>query len=255
MITVFTCDNNFEAMLTCIYDAWCSRLGHNNVRLEVEPIEQYSLFERYVHVEMNQAKASEVVKAVNDKISPAFYSKVAYSFGACEKDTLNTVYRVLVLGFKYGAKVLDMRQFEDIQRFHEISGRYEKEAYNFLEFTRFHKVGSVYVAHLEPKSHILLPLAEYFSDRMPSEYWIIVDDVHGDAVIHQKDCPYYLRSLSKEEFERLQLTESENDTFTAMWQQYVDHIAIQARNNYRCQLNHFPKWKRKHAVEFQNKCY
>ena len=38
MITVFTCEDQFDDMMTCIYDAWASRLGHSNVRLLTEPL-------------------------------------------------------------------------------------------------------------------------------------------------------------------------------------------------------------------------
>ena len=39
---VFTCLPDFEAMMTCIYDAWDWALknGHENLRLELEPIIQ-----------------------------------------------------------------------------------------------------------------------------------------------------------------------------------------------------------------------
>ena len=26
-MTVFTCEDNFDAMMTCVYEAWASRLG------------------------------------------------------------------------------------------------------------------------------------------------------------------------------------------------------------------------------------
>lgn len=250
MITVFTCSHDFTSMLTCIYDAWCSRLGHNNVRLCVEPVDQLNMFETYIHVEPDEAKASEVVRAVNEKISPYFYGELMYCAGAYEPDTLNTIYRVMVLGFKYGSQVLKMYQFPDVVRFLEISKRYGNEAHSFREFARFHMVGNIYVAHIEPKSHVLLPVAEYFIDRCPSESWIVVDDVHREAVIHPLNSPYYLKTLTPEESDRLMLTENANDEFTNLWQSYFDNIAIQARINYRCQLNHFPKWKRRHAVEF-----
>ena len=47
---VFTCEDEFEAMMTCIYDAWSARLGHSNVRLMTEPIGNLELFCQYRHV-------------------------------------------------------------------------------------------------------------------------------------------------------------------------------------------------------------
>lgn len=238
-------------MLSCIYTAGRCRLGSSNFRLCVEPVGQYSIFEQYVHVDADEAKAAEVERAVNTGISPSFYNEVMYCAGAYEPDTLDTIYRVIALGFKYGPKVLDMYQLPEVTRFLEISRRYGTEAHSFREFSRFNLIGSAYVAHIEPKSHVLLPVAEYFADRCPSENWMLIDDVHREAAVHPADEPYYTQKLTEEELARLKLTDNIEDEYCSLWRSYFDKIAIQARVNYRCQLNHFPKWKRKHATEFR----
>lgn len=250
-MTIFTCNNDWGSQLTCIYDAWASRLGHRNIRLETEPIGQISLFDTYIHVDYDPAKADSVMDAINCKISPWFYRQIAYPCGACEIDTLDTIYRMIVLGFKYGPGALDMYQYREVSRFKEISTHYSREACSFLEFVRFHQIGgSVYAAHIEPKSRVLLPVAEHFSDRMPSEHWMIIDDVHREAAVHPVNERFYLTQLNDDEFERLLQTETMNDSFTKLWQNYFNAIAIKERANRSCQMNHFPLWKRVHAVEF-----
>lgn len=251
MSTVFTCAHNLDAMLSCIYDAWASGLGHQNIRLEFEPVEDFTFFDSYIHVDEDPLKVQSVIDSICRKISPGFYSNIAYTSGAYERDVLDTIYRVLILGFHYGAKVLSMYQFKDVTRYFEISRRYGREACSFLEFVRFNCINSnVYVSHIEPKSHVLLPVAEHFSDRMPSENWMIIDDVHKEAVIHPVNSPYYLKQLTEEEFTNLLLTENAKDDFTRLWCSYFEHIAIESRKNRQCQLNHFPEWKRKHVTEF-----
>lgn len=251
MITVFTCDNDFTAMFSCIHAAWSSRLGHEHIRLQVEPVEQLKLFENYVHVDADEKKAESVIYAINCKISPAFYSQISYCLGAYEQDTLDTIYRVLILGFAYGEHILSMYQYKDITRFLEISRRYGGEAHSFLEFLRFHCIGGrLFVAHIEPKSRVVMPVAEHFADRMPSEYWIIVDDIHKEAAVHPADSAYYMYYLTEEELEKLKQTEKDNDSYTLLWKTYFDTIAIKERKNPKCQLYHFPIWKRTHAVEF-----
>lgn len=251
MITVFSCENDFTAMLSCIYDAGKCGLGYGNFKLCVEPVEQYSLFEKYVHVEADEAKACAVAEAICRQISPAFYGEVMYCAGAYETDTLDTIYRVIALGFKYGPRVLEMYGLTEVTRFLAISKRYGTEAHSFREFSRFNRIGNAYVAHIEPKSLVLLPVAEYFADRAPSENWVIVDDVHRQAVIHPRNEPYYLQKLTDDEFNQLLLTDDVKDEFSSLWKTYFDRIAIQARTNYRCQRNLFPKWKRKHVTEFR----
>ena len=48
---VYTCEPDFGSMMTCIYTAWekALKVGHDQVRLETEPVEQLTLFEEYIH--------------------------------------------------------------------------------------------------------------------------------------------------------------------------------------------------------------
>lgn len=250
-MTVYTCERVWESMLTCIFEAWSSGLGHKRIRLELEPIGQYTMFDEYIHVDRDEAKAVKVMDAVNLKIGSGFYSSLAYSSMAYEDDVLDNIYRMMILGFANGERALDMMQYRDVMRHNEIRKRVGGEVCHFREFLRFHEIaGSVYVAHIEPKSRIVYALAQPFADRMPSEHWMIIDDIHREAVIHPKNEHYYLRTLTEDEFKRLLLTEEKNDEYTDMWKVFFDTIAIKERINPRCQRNLFPIWTRQHAVEF-----
>ncbi len=250
-MTVFTCEPTWDAMLTCIYQASASHLGHRNIRLQVEPISQYTLFDNYIHVDADEAKAMNVCDAINTRISPYVYRELTYASMSCDEDTLDTIYHVIILGFSLGPDILQMTQYKDVMRFQEIRTRLSKEICRFKEVVRFHKVrDSLFVAHIEPKSRLILTVGAAFEDRMPSEHWMVVDDTHREAVIHPKDSPFYLRTLTEEEYFTLLETEKENDAYTDLWQVFFDTIAIKERNNPRCQKTLLPLWTRKHMVEF-----
>ena len=250
-MTIYSCEHELVAMLTCIYVGWADKKGHNNIRFVLEPIEQYTLFDEYVHVDADEDKAMSVKGAICKKISPSFYRTVAYCAMAYEEDILDNLYRIMLLGFNYGPEVINMTQYRDIMRNREIYKRLSMEVCRFKEIVRFHQINSsMYVAHIEPKSKLLLSVGEAFADRMPSENWMIVDDVHSEAVIHPKDEEFFYRRLNKEEMDKLLLTEQNNDEFTDLWKVFFDSIAIKERENYRCQRNLFPLWTRKHTVEF-----
>lgn len=250
-MTIYSCEPNWKAMLSCIYDAWSSRLGVKNVQLVLEPIEQYSLFDTYVHVDSDEVKACKLMDAINLKISPRVYSELSYLSMAYEPDVLDTIFHVLVLGFTYGEHILEMVNYRDVMRYKEIRKRLSTEVMHFEEFLRFHSIADrAYIAHIEPKSRLIPALGHIFEDRMPSEHWMIIDDVHREALIHPKDEHFYIRQLGEEEFNRLLLTEKENDEYTDLWKAFFNSIAIKERENYVCQRNLYPKWTRKHAVEF-----
>lgn len=250
---VYTCAPDWESMLSCIYTAWASGHGQQNIRLELEPIEDRTFFDTYEHVDADYGKAKSVMDAIYSKLSPYVYNELAYSAQAYEKDVLDNIYRVLILGFAFGPGVLNMLQYAAVSRNREIRVRVGREACRIKENVRFHEIRkSLYVAHIEPKSRILLSMADYFQDRMPSENWMIVDDVHAEAIIHPKNEDYYIRSLTDSELDTLLETEKENDKFTDLWLTFFNSIAIKERENLKLQKNHMPLWTRKHVVEFQN---
>lgn len=250
---IYYCDRDFASMMTCIYTAWASKKGHDNVRLEVGPIGQQELFSEYIYVPADEEKAESVIRTIKLKISEYAYRWVFYAAMSQEPDALDAIYRFLILGFKCGPDTCKMLQHPEVARLMELNRRVGNEAHLFREFLRFSCVesqnGRMYVAHIEPESDVLFHLAEAFTDRMGIENWVIVDDNRKRAVIHPANEQYYFSDLSPEEFARLKQTE-DSDLFAALWKTYFESIAIMERVNPVCQRTHFPVWMRKHAVEF-----
>ena len=61
-MTVFTCEDNFDAMMTCVYEGWASRLGHSNIKLKTEPIGNLELFCDYRHVDADPEKMIKIME-------------------------------------------------------------------------------------------------------------------------------------------------------------------------------------------------
>lgn len=247
--TVFTCQNQFEAMMTCIYDAWASRLGHSNIRLMTEPIENLELFCTYRHIESDQEKAKKVIRSIQNKISSKAYRMIYRAAMSDQMDKLDTIYRFIAAGFHYGAPVIDFLQEPVIMRMMELNRKVGNEAHYYTEFIRFSDMDNhVLISHIEPKSNVLTLVAPHFADRMPSENWMIIDDTRMTAIIHPCDEDYYLTSLTNEELNRL--SKETDDPFVDLWKTFFDTIGIKERKNPRCQRNMLPLWYRKHMTEF-----
>lgn len=250
---VFSCADKFEDMMTCIYDAWSFALanGHENVRLEREPVYQQSLFDEYVHVEADREKTEKVIRSIKRQISDQAYMYVFYASLSVEEDALQAIYNFLRVGFVAGEQVCSMYANPHVMRMAELRRKIGNESHYFREFARFTALGDrVYVCHLEPKNNVVMLVGRHFADRMPSEHWMIVDDKRKLAVIHPKDEELYLRYLTENEFAVLSHSEDYEDKYTDMWRTFFKAINIKERENIACQKNMFPIWMRKHAVEF-----
>lgn len=76
-MVVFTCKDRFDDMMTCIYEAWASHLGHNNIKLRTEPLGTMELFCEYRHVEADKENrecdkndsAKDFLSCISDGIS------------------------------------------------------------------------------------------------------------------------------------------------------------------------------------------
>ena len=140
----------------------------------------------------------------------------------------------------------------------EIRRNVGNEAHYFREFARFHSIDNrVYVCHLEPKNDVITLVADHFADRMPSEYFMIIDDNRSYAVIHDlKDTEAYhklsIRQLEPAELQKLKQTEEYPDAYRGLWKTFFDTIGIEQRRNPKCQRNLMPIRMRKHAVEFMD---
>lgn len=255
-MVVFTCDDNLESILTCIYEAWASKLGAENIHLLVEPVVEYELFCDYRHVDANQDKVSQVIHSIQKKISIYAYQMIYRCAMSASKDKADIIYRFLRYGFHYGKQVTDMIQIPAVSSVFEINRSVANEAHFFREIIRFLNMnGEVLVAHIEPKSDVLTFLAPHFSDRMPSENWMIIDDKRKSAVVHPADQEYYLTLLSDDELQRLNDLEDPDDPYIDLWKEFFDTIAIKPRTNALCQRNLFPIWYRKHATEFNTRSH
>lgn len=249
---VFTCGNSFEDKMTCIYDAWEYALlhGHNNVRLMLEPVCQYSFAEEYVHVDADIEKTNKVVRSIINSISYEAYLNVFYSTLFYE-DTLDDIYRFLIVAFKVGSGVTRMLTDKAVMRIMEYRRKVGNEIHFSHEFIRFNSIDNkVYVAHYEPKCDIIYLTAMHFADRMPSEHFVIIDDNRQYAVVHPANEDMHITELTDEYMLKLRETEYVNDDYRVLWKEFFNSIGIKERENYKCQRNMFPKWMRKHAVEF-----
>lgn len=250
-MTVFTCRDNWEDILTCIYEAWASEKGHRNIRLELEPVSQQKLFCEYIHIDAEEQKAMKVCSAIRKKISWQAYQWVYYAAHSARPEKTECIYRFLILGFHFGKKITEMLTENTVMRIMELSRRVTNEEHIMREAARFtcHERG-IYVCHIEPEHDILLMLAEYFEDRMPSETWMITDDGRRTAVIHPKDQRMYQTVLTEKEWEQLQETERIKDIYTTLWNEFFHTIGIRERENRKCQNTMMPLHYRKHMTEF-----
>lgn len=248
---IFLCEDDFESIMTCVYEAWASRKGHSNVKLMLEPVLEPELFCVYHHVEADSEKARKVAVSVRKKISERAFHMVYGAALSQQPDKADAIYRFLVLGFHVGPKVVDLLGQPQVSTLFQLDRKVKNEAHYFREFIRFSSVaqGQILWSRIDPKSDVLTLVAPHFADRMPSEAWMIVDGGRRRAAVHPPDEDFYLTSLTDEELAYMERARQE-DAFTGLWKAFFKAVGIEQRRNPKCQRTMLPIWFRKNMTEF-----
>ncbi len=244
---VFVCEDSFEGIMTAVYDAWASRLGHNNVSLQIQGEYNLDLFSEYVTVETEEEKVEKVVRTLQ-KISEEVFACTYKAAMSAEQEKADNIYRFIVLAIKHRARVLERLNHPDVMKVFSMARRVGTEAHRFLQFVRFRELeNGILFSKIEPKSHIITMVAPHFDDRLPEENWIIYDATHNLAAVHAKRTPWVLTR----ETELFPLLSSKKEAdYEELWKIFFRTISIESRKNPNCQRNMLPLWYRKNMLEF-----
>ena len=252
-VTVFLCGPEPEDIFTAVYDAWASRLGHDNVRLEIDsPQRQMGMFCQYVSVARDLSKAEKVSRSVARKISLEAYAGIYRAALSFEADRADAIYRFLVEGFRVGANVIHRLQHPAVCRVFELSRKVGNETHLFLGFTRFCQwKNGVLFARLAPKCNVLPLVAPHFDDRMSEENWVIYDEIRGKAAVHTAGGSWFMVDTVDAGWEEWLQSMDDGSQWEELWRTFVDHIVIEPRRNPGLQRNLLPLWYRKNMTEHQ----
>ena len=81
-MTIFWCEDSLDGILTGIYDAWDSRLGHGNVKLKTDEQDTLELFCNYRQVKTDAVKAEKVLRTIRGRLGEEAFEAVCYA-AAC----------------------------------------------------------------------------------------------------------------------------------------------------------------------------
>ncbi len=261
-MTVYVCGAEFESILCGIYDAWMSRKGHENVRLEIRGTNQdMELFADYVDVEPSRDKAGKVLEAMRIKLSQEVFRQVYAASLNREPGRADAVYRFLIQAFRRGPAVTDCLQEQAVYELFRLSRRVYNESHCLTEFIRFSQVaGNVLVSRIGPENDVLTLVSPHFADRMPAENWVIYDANRQKAAVHPAGRDWFILNQAMERKEGREdgvwqtclTAEGDEAVYQQLWRAFFDAVGIQERRNPVCQRTHLPLKYRRYMTEFQN---
>ncbi len=238
-------DGSLDGLLCCVFACFTEkRMPQALVR---EGSDQLTLFP-VADIKTDSAAAQRVAKGVCAKISEDFLGMLDDATLCDDTGADLAALEAACLGFSVGPGIVDMLVEPCVDRMMKALRHMWGEAHLLTGFVRFREFGGALIATIAPKNRVLKLIAPHFSQRFAQEMFMIYDEVHKEALVHQRGRTGIYPIIN---YEPPAMNDPERE-ITSLWQHYFKAISIQARENPTCQRSHMPKRYWKHMVETQD---
>lgn len=257
-MTIFECEDTVDGIFTAVYDAWDSRLGHANVRLQLQGVHTLQLFADYREVVTDGGKAEKVARTIRRRMGTESYEMIYRAASAQDAEKADAVYRVIVLGLSERSGVRSaeaIRKLQDPSVCHvfELARKVWHETHRYLGFVRFRELESgVLFSEIEAEAQVLPMLAIHFADRFPNENFMIYDHGHRDCLVHRAGGPWVILKDTEPDTDQRQRLSEDEAGMQRLWRGFCRSISIKERENPALQRQVWPLKFRKWMTEAED---
>ena len=236
-------DGSFDGFLCVVYEVYHKKIIPLNIQTQAE----ITLTENPHVVSTGLARAERVFSAIKEKISYEAASKIYYAFLSYEQGRFMALIHYIKLGFSTGHLVDSHLHLEYVRLVNKMANHAGKEAHLLYGFCRFEqtKQGVLY-CKITPRNDVLPLVADYFSQRLLNETWMIHDITRNQAALYDgRDfiITHVPRDIS------VDYADCEEEV-QKQWLTFFNSITIEARANKKLQRQLLPLYFRKNMTEF-----
>ena len=231
---VYNYDGSFDGFLCCAFESFTRREIPADIvsQKEVQPL----LLERYF-IDTDAKKAKRVKNSIELKMGrPALDFLEELMFAAFERKE-NYMLEFLRLGYKNGAKVLDMLADDAVNKLTKAVKFLRNEAHLFKGFIRFCIHGDVLFAKIKPKNFVLPFIAAHFVQRFPNEKILIYDETNK-ALLAYANKKYAISEVSEIDIPK---PNEKEIAYQKLWKTFYETAAVKGRINFKRRIAHIPK--------------
>jgi len=190
-----------------------------------------------------------------------------HSFLSGEPGIEDNIVRYILLARKIKSDPCD-RLYEDcVKKVIRASQKTRRELHRYMGLLRFQKIKNpekeipehnvtheisnilspdIYIAAFEPECDILNVVAEHFTSRLGTQFFIIIDKNRDTCAIHIPGEDLVLKTIDKSMQSKL----AYDSSFENLWREYFKVISIKERENKNLQRGNLPLKYRKYMTEF-----
>lgn len=240
---IYKYDGSFEGFLCCVFESYAAKEQPSEIH---GPDYFQTTFFPVREIVTNAGNAARVLASIPKKMGKDALHFLRRCFLTCQEQKEWYMLGFLRLGFEHGPRVMNMISQDVVNVLFKAENQLTNEAHLYTGFVRFSVFGDVLAAEIDPKNYVLPILGHHFANRYPREKFIIYDNTHGMALIHEKG---KIAIGPMEDF-RMPPPDEEELYYRALWQTFYKAITVPGRENPKCRMNHMPKRYWKYMTEF-----
>ena len=256
MRKVYICEDTVTGILSAIYDAWKDNIEEGQGSIGLKGSIEQELFCEYVEVKESEKKAVCVEKMIVRHLGMKTYWDIYHAILSRDGMKGTAVLNTMLVAKKLSNSRRIMEHLSDpmVEKVFELSRNVGGEAHLWTGFVRFRELeNGVLFSEIMPKNRVLTCIAPHFADRLSTENWMIYDKTYQEVAVHQANKRWILVSAEMLDLEKTMRISEKEQQFSKLWKGFCETIAIEERENQRCQIQHLPLWYRENMTEFHGK--
>lgn len=256
---VLICEDSIDGILTGIYEAYQYKKdngidSHDWMHLAVKEPDIGRLLTRYTKIETDAEKAQKVSRTIKRELGEHTFYDLCLAMVSADAEKADAVYHTVVIGLKCHDRNVFARLGEPaVQKAFTCQRGAGNELNHYRQFLRFAELESgILYAKIGARDRILPFLMPHFADRLPADNFVIYDELSGVFGLHPQYKQWYLVNGADFDEDSLVFSKAEAE-YSALFTQFCESIAIEARTNPKLQMNMLPLRFRKYMVEFERR--
>lgn len=241
---VFVYDGGIEGFFCCVHE--CVYSKQIPFGIFSEDVAEPSLMEER-RIETDFDKADKVRRSITGKLSARILELVETVFLSCLEDRELAMLHFLLLAYREGPKTVNMLGNPVVAKLLGAEKHLLGERHLLTGFVRFSDYDGKLISTITPKNFILPFLAGHFISRFSQEDFLIYDKNHKAALVYQNRSAQIVPMADPQ----FAIADETEENYRALWKQFYNTIAIEARYNPKCRMTHIPKRYWENMVEMK----
>jgi len=252
--TIYICSDSEQGIFSAIYDAWRTKLGEEMLGIALRGFVEQELFSEYVEVTEEEKKRVAVQALIRKHLGEHAHWNIYHALLSHDTQKGDAILGMMLEARRIpdSKRIMGHLTHPKVEKVFSLARKVANEAHYYQEFVRFEeREDGILFSKIAPQNRVLTCLAEHFTNRYPLEHWMIFDETHNQAIIHEKGKRWILVQDICEKLQGKSKLSFEETGYVNLWNTFFQSVSIKERESYKRQRGNLPLRFREHMTEFQ----